>query len=63
VATIEGQTKGERVIISAWLPTSTAHDLRELARREERSVSAEIRRAVASHLALEDLRRDDRRQS
>ena len=58
--TIEEKTE-ERTVVSAWVPVEAAADLRALADRESRSVSAELRRAIAGYLALQGaLRRDER---
>lgn len=43
-------TKSHTVIVSAQLPTHTVEQLRNLAQQADRSLSAEIRRAVHMHL-------------
>jgi predicted transcriptional regulator len=44
------RTPPERRIISAQLPLGDVAQLRELAAREDRSLSAEVRRAVAEYV-------------
>ena len=61
MVTTETQTE-ERTIISAWVPANTARDLRARAAREDRSLSAEIRRAITAHLD-DALRREERGRS
>jgi hypothetical protein len=41
----------DRVFVAAQFPAALANDLRELAAANDRSVSAELRRAVASYLS------------
>jgi predicted transcriptional regulator len=42
-----------QIIVSAQVPTRTREQLLRLASRADRSLSAEIRRALAEHLARE----------
>jgi predicted transcriptional regulator len=43
-----------KIIVSAQVPTTTRDQLLHLAERADRSLSAEIRRALAEHLAREE---------
>ncbi|MBA2240023.1 MAG: ribbon-helix-helix protein, CopG family [Solirubrobacterales bacterium] len=41
----------QRTAVAAWIPASTAAELRARAAKEDRSLSAEIRRALNRYLA------------
>jgi plasmid stability protein len=41
----------DRIVVSAWIDTSEARALQKLAAEGDRSVSAEVRRAVRAYLS------------
>ena len=43
----------ERININVWLPADERRQLDDLAERNERSLSAEVRRAIRAHIARE----------
>ena len=44
---------GDRIIVSAQVPTGIHDELERLAREADRSLSAEIRRALVAHVERE----------
>jgi predicted transcriptional regulator len=45
----------QRVLVSAHVDEDARRDLRELAQQHDRSLAAEVRRAIAEHLRREQL--------
>lgn len=45
------EDREQRAIVSTWVPVSTVRALRARAAEQDRSLSAEVRRAVNAHLA------------
>ena len=56
---MSGRDNRGTLLLSTWAPRPLAHQFTELARAHERSVAAELRRAIRAHVEREQPARGD----